>query len=217
MADQPILFNSEFDVIEAYNSGFIGAREPSAEELSAFHAAIAESGGTQYGAVASARYGLKDSGKGKLSIPFREIFSLYPDCLPGGAQGRGVERAFAQTSRDRDNSEFTHGLCSPLCLNFRRIAPKQSAALRLAPERWAVKNRGAKGARCGSGAPFTPTGCHRQWKVGDYPPGYGKCHKISWLRKPRGLVPGSGRASLRHPPTGPRQATNRGRSRPAGV
>ena len=89
MADQPILFNSEFDVIEAYNSGFIGAREPSAEELSAFHAAIAESGGTQYGAVASARYGLKDSGKGKLSIPFREIFSLYPDCLPGGAQGRG--------------------------------------------------------------------------------------------------------------------------------
>lgn len=89
MSDNPILFNSEFDCAEAYESGFVGARAPTTEEINEFHGAIAASGGTQYGAAACQTYGLTGSGKGKLSLPFLEIYSLYPDCLPGGAQGRG--------------------------------------------------------------------------------------------------------------------------------
>jgi hypothetical protein len=39
--------------------------------------------------MACSQYGLEDSGKGKLSLTFMPVLELYPDSLPGGAQGRG--------------------------------------------------------------------------------------------------------------------------------
>lgn len=89
MADNPVFFSSEFDVVKAYESGFSGVRPPTEEESAEFYGAIEASGGTRFGSMACRTYGLADSGKGKLSLPFLEIFSLYPDCLPGGRQERG--------------------------------------------------------------------------------------------------------------------------------
>jgi hypothetical protein len=89
MADNFILFSSEFDVVEAYASGFPGVRPPTDEESAEFYGAIEASGGTRDGGMACRSYGLAESGKGKLSLPFLEIYSLYPDCLPGGRQERG--------------------------------------------------------------------------------------------------------------------------------
>jgi hypothetical protein len=88
MADNEFSFENVYDVVKSYESGFIGAVcDPVATEK--LQADIAAAGGLPQGAMACSAYGLEDSGKGKLSLPFLEILKLYPDSLPGGAQGRG--------------------------------------------------------------------------------------------------------------------------------
>jgi CBS domain-containing protein len=88
MADNEFSFDNVYDVVKSYESGFVGAVcDPVATEK--LQADIAAAGGLPQGAMACSAYGLEDSGKGKLSLPFLEILKLYPDSLPGGAQGRG--------------------------------------------------------------------------------------------------------------------------------
>lgn len=86
--DDEIMFSSVFDVVKAYESGFIGAyADPEAD--AALRDFIQSSGGIPDGAMACSAYGLEESGAGRLTLAFLEILSLYPECLPGGAQGRG--------------------------------------------------------------------------------------------------------------------------------
>jgi hypothetical protein len=86
--NESIMFSSVFDVVEAYETGFVGVyADP--EAAAALRSDIAAAGGIPDGAEACTQYGLTESGAGKLSLPFLEIYKLYPDCLPGGAQGRG--------------------------------------------------------------------------------------------------------------------------------
>jgi len=88
MAEKEFSFENVYDVVKSYENGFIGAVcDPVATEK--LQADIAAAGGLPKGAMACSAYGLEDSGKGKLSLPFLEILKLYPDSLPGGAQGRG--------------------------------------------------------------------------------------------------------------------------------
>lgn len=87
-SEDEVMFSSVFDVVAAYENGFVGAyADPEAD--AAFRADILAAGGVPDGADACAQFGLAESGAGKLSLPFLEIYSLYPRCLPGGAQGRG--------------------------------------------------------------------------------------------------------------------------------
>lgn len=87
MAEE-LFFSNVLDIAKAYERGFVGAySDPEADE--ALWDYIRSSGGIPDGAMACQSYGLEETGKGKLSTPFLEILSLYPDCLPGGAQGRG--------------------------------------------------------------------------------------------------------------------------------
>jgi hypothetical protein len=87
MADE-LFFSDVYDVVAAYEKGFLGAyADPEAD--AALWDFVRASGGIPDGAMACQSYGLEESGKGKLSLPVLEILSLYPDCLPGGAQGRG--------------------------------------------------------------------------------------------------------------------------------
>lgn len=88
MADKEFFFDNVYDVVKAYERGFVGAVcDPAATQR--LQAEIAAAGGMPSGAMACSAFGLEDSGKGKLSAPFLEILKLYPDSLPGGAQGRG--------------------------------------------------------------------------------------------------------------------------------
>lgn len=88
MAANEQFFESVFDVAKAYEQGFVGAySNPEAAE--ALRDQIKAAGGIPDGAMACSAYKLEETGKGKLSLPFLEILKLYPDCLPGGAQGRG--------------------------------------------------------------------------------------------------------------------------------
>lgn len=88
MADTEHFFENVYDVVSAYEKGFVGAySNPEAAEK--LRDEIAAAGGIPDGAEACQAFGLAESGKDKLSLPFLEILSLYPDCLPGGAQGRG--------------------------------------------------------------------------------------------------------------------------------
>lgn len=88
MADQEQFFENVYDVVAAYEKGFLGAyANPEAEAQ--LWAEVAAAGGLPNGAMACQEYGLQNSGKGKLNTPFMEVISLYPDSLPGGAQGRG--------------------------------------------------------------------------------------------------------------------------------
>ena len=89
MAAQETFFESVFDVASAYERGFIGAYAPEPEAAAQFRMYIQAQGGTPDGRMACQQYGLENSGKGKLSVPFMEILKLYPDSLPGPAQGRG--------------------------------------------------------------------------------------------------------------------------------
>lgn len=86
--EQEVFFENVFDVVKAYETGFIGAT-CDAEEMDKLRAVIAAAGGIPDGAMACSQYGLEETGKGKLSLPFLEVFKLYPECLPGPAQGRG--------------------------------------------------------------------------------------------------------------------------------
>jgi len=88
MPDKDVFFANSFDVVAAYERGFIGAYcDPDA--IASLCDQIKASGGNAYGTEACQAYGLVESGAGKLSLPVMEILTLYPDCLPGGAQGRG--------------------------------------------------------------------------------------------------------------------------------
>jgi hypothetical protein len=83
-----VFFDNAYDVVAAYETGFVGAYsnpEASAELREQIQAA----GGIPDGAMACSAYKLEETGKGKLSLPVVEIVKLYPDCMPGGAQGRG--------------------------------------------------------------------------------------------------------------------------------
>lgn len=87
MADE-LFFDSVFDVQKAYESGFVGAMcDP--DRTDALKAAIAAAGGLPEGAMACAYYNLENTGKGRLSVPVMDVLKLYPESLPGGAQGRG--------------------------------------------------------------------------------------------------------------------------------
>ncbi|NDD52615.1 hypothetical protein EBZ39_01835 [bacterium] len=88
MAAPEQFFENVYDVVAAYEKGFIGAYSNPEAEAKLWDE-VRAAGGMPSGAMACSEYGLADSGKGKLSIPFMEILSLYPDSLPGGAQGRG--------------------------------------------------------------------------------------------------------------------------------
>lgn len=88
MADTEHFFENVYDVVAAYEKGFVGAySDPEAAE--ALRDQIKAAGGIPDGAMACSAYALEETGKGKLSLPVLEILKLYPDCLPGGAQGRG--------------------------------------------------------------------------------------------------------------------------------
>jgi hypothetical protein len=88
MADTEHFFTDVYDVVAAYEKGFVGAYgDPEAAE--ALRDQIKAAGGIPDGAMACSAYALEETGKGKLSLPVLEILKLYPDCLPGGAQGRG--------------------------------------------------------------------------------------------------------------------------------
>lgn len=87
MADE-LFFDNVYDVVAAYEKGFLGAyADPEAD--AALWDFVRAQGGIPDGAMACQSYGLEESGAGKLSLPFLEMLALYPDCLPGGAQGRG--------------------------------------------------------------------------------------------------------------------------------
>lgn len=88
MADEELFFENVFDVVEAYEKGFIGAYSDPAADAQLW-ADVRAAGGLPDGAIACQAYGLENTGKGKLSLPVVEIQALYPECLPGGAQGRG--------------------------------------------------------------------------------------------------------------------------------
>ena len=88
MAANEHFFENVYDVVAAYETGFTGAYS-NPEAAAALRDQIKAAGGIPDGAMACSEYKLEETGKGKLSLPFLEILKLYPDCLPGGAQGRG--------------------------------------------------------------------------------------------------------------------------------
>lgn len=84
-----MFFDTVYDVVASYESGFNGVYAPTPQQIEEFKSTIQAGGGTPDGRMACQQFGLENSGKGKLNLPFVEILKLYPDCLPGGAQGRG--------------------------------------------------------------------------------------------------------------------------------
>lgn len=88
MADTEHFFENVYDVAAAYEKGFVGAySDPEAAEM--LRDQIKAAGGIPDGSMACSAYALEETGKEKLSLPVLEVLRLYPDCLPGGAQGRG--------------------------------------------------------------------------------------------------------------------------------
>jgi hypothetical protein len=90
MASEPkeLFFEQPLDIVKAYETGFVGAIcDP--EHTEALQASIQAAGGIPSGAMACSTFGLEETGAGKLSLPFLEIYKVYPESLPGGAQGRG--------------------------------------------------------------------------------------------------------------------------------
>lgn len=86
--EKEVFFESVFDVVAAYEKGFVGAIcDP--DETDKLRMAIKAAGGVPDGALACSKYGLTGSGAGKLSVPFLDVLKLYDACLPGPAQGRG--------------------------------------------------------------------------------------------------------------------------------
>lgn len=76
------------DQIELYERGFVGAAY-SKEAADHLKRSIYNSGGNVYASEAIDAYRLFGSGEGKLVLPYVAAMTLYPDCLPGGAQERG--------------------------------------------------------------------------------------------------------------------------------
>lgn len=131
MADTEHFFDNVYDVVAAYEKGFVGAYgDPEAAE--ALRDQIKAAGGIPDGAMACSAYALEETGKGKLSLPVLEILKLYPDCLPGGAQGRGdcVSWSSRNAALGTMCCEITSGLPDP---NSGRLegAPEVSDTARL--------------------------------------------------------------------------------------
>jgi hypothetical protein len=124
-------FESVYDVVAAYETGFTGAYS-NPDAAAALRDQIKAAGGIPDGAMACAEYKLEETGKGKLSLPFLEILKLYPDCLPGGAQGRGdcVSWSTRNSCLGTMCCEITSGVPDP---NSNRLegAPEVSDAGRL--------------------------------------------------------------------------------------
>lgn len=87
MADEKF-FESPFDIVNAYETGFVGAYKD-ADAEARLKDEIRAQGGIPEGVMACSQFGLEETGKDKLSLPVMEVLKLYPDSLPGGAQGRG--------------------------------------------------------------------------------------------------------------------------------
>ena len=131
MANTENFFENVYDVVAAYEGGYVGAySNPEAAE--ALRDQIKAAGGIPDGAMACSTYKLEETGKGKLSLPFLEILKLYPDALPGGAQGRGdcVSWSTRNACLGTMCCEITSGIPDP---NSNRLegAPEVSTAARL--------------------------------------------------------------------------------------
>ena len=83
-----VVFREPEDALRWYGQGFRGCQySPSADrELGRV---IASKGQSYSGETACRSYNLTGSGQGVLALPYLAALELYPDCLPGGAQGRG--------------------------------------------------------------------------------------------------------------------------------
>lgn len=127
-----VFFDNVYDVVAAYEAGFVGATcDPQdAEQL---RMEIAAANGQPYGSMACQTFGLSGTGKGKLSLPVLEILSLYPDCLPGGAQGRGDCVSWSSRNAGLGSMccEITSGKPDPISGRLEG-APEVSDAARLA-------------------------------------------------------------------------------------
>lgn len=131
MANTENFFENVYDVVAAYEGGYVGAySNPEAAE--ALRDQIKAAGGIPDGAMACSTYKLEETGKGKLSLPFLEILKLYPDALPGGAQGRGdcVSWSTRNACLGTMCCEITSGIPDP---NSNRLegAPEVSDTARL--------------------------------------------------------------------------------------
>jgi len=84
--DDPVL--STPDVVRLYERGFAGAKY-SPEEQERFRETIRAGGGTPDAEAVTHAFGLAESGKGKLSLPYLAVEQLYPGSLPGPGQERG--------------------------------------------------------------------------------------------------------------------------------
>jgi len=131
MATTEHFFDNVYDVVAAYETGFVGAYG-NPEAASALRDQIKAAGGIPDGAMACSAYALEETGKDKLSLPVLEILKLYPDCLPGGAQGRGdcVSWSSRNAALGTMCCEITSGLPDP---NSGRLegAPEVSDTARL--------------------------------------------------------------------------------------
>ncbi|WP_353208347.1 hypothetical protein [Sphingorhabdus sp.] len=131
MATNEQFFENVYDVVAAYQTGFVGAYS-NTEAAAALRSQIKDAGGIPDGAMACSAYKLEETGAGKLSLPFLEILKLYPDCLPGGAQGRGdcVSWSTRNACLGTMCCEITSGVPDP---NSNKLegAPEVSDAARL--------------------------------------------------------------------------------------
>lgn len=77
------------EVVDLYESGFAGALPPTPAIVEQYEEAIAESGGTVFGADIATASGFAGSHAGKLVANFAHVEKMYPGCWPGPAQTRG--------------------------------------------------------------------------------------------------------------------------------
>lgn len=79
---------AEFNPLDAYNRGLVGARhDPRAEEM--LIDSIMRGGGDADGGRVAFEWGLVGAGKGKLSLLYPYVEQIYPGCWPGPAQLTG--------------------------------------------------------------------------------------------------------------------------------
>ena len=78
----------KFNPIESYSDGLIGcAPDPRADEV--FADSIIRSGGNPNGGEVAAEWEFSDLGKGKLTMLWLHVDSVFPGCWPGPSQNRG--------------------------------------------------------------------------------------------------------------------------------
>ena len=81
-------FNAPQDALSEYEKGFVGAYVDPAASL-ALAQTIRAKGQSHLARQAIKKYGLENTGEGKLSLPYLAATTLYPGCLPGLPQLRG--------------------------------------------------------------------------------------------------------------------------------